>query len=318
MAVLFVVATATLPLLLLAAAAVDVVLRMRHRRPFILVRGMLFGWVFLAVEMLALSGLLITWVVSGFGLLRKAELNMTYRLQYWWLGLLMGAFRRIFSLGLEVEGDEVVAPGPIILMVRHASIVDTLLPNLVVSRRRGIRLRYVLKSELLLAPTIDIGAHRLINHFVDREGGDSSAQVEFIRALSADLSTDEGVLIYPEGTRFTEEKRVRVIESLRTRDPPLAERAERLHHVLPPRLGGTLALLDPLTPADVVVMAHVGLDGLATVKHVLDGSIVGGCIRVRFWRIPSGDIPADREGRIDWMFDQWERVDAWIAEHRVA
>jgi hypothetical protein len=83
-------------------------------------------------------------------------------------------------------------------------------------------------------------------------------------------------------------------------------------------LGGTLALLDPLTPADVVVMAHVGLDGLATVKHVLDGSIVGGCIRVCFWRIPRGDIPVDREGRIDWLFDQWERVDAWIAEHRGA
>jgi 1-acyl-sn-glycerol-3-phosphate acyltransferase len=318
MAVLFVVATATLPLLLLVALAADVVLRMRHRRPLTLVRAMLFGWVFLAVEMLVLFGLLIIWAVSGFGLLRKAELDMTYRLQYWWLGLLMGAFRRIFSLGLEVEGDEVVAPGPIILMVRHASIIDTLLPNLVVSRRRGIRLRYVLKSELLLAPTIDIGAHRLINHFVDRTGGDSASQVEFIRNLSADLPADEGVLIYPEGTRFTEEKRARVLESLRTRDPGLAESAERLHHVLPPRLGGTLALLDPLTPADVVVMAHVGLDGLATVKHVLDGSIVGGCIRVCFWRIPRGDIPVDREGRIDWLFDQWERVDAWIAEHRGA
>ena len=86
--------------------------------------------------------------------------------------------------------------------------------------------------------------------------------------------------------------------------------------MLPPRLGGSLALLDPITPADVVILAHVGLDGLAEVKDIWDGHMVGRTIRVAFWRVPFEEIPTDRQGRIDWLFAQWEQVDAWIGAHR--
>lgn len=313
--VFFAVATATLPLILLATLSIDVVRRVRHGRRFVFVRGALFGWVYLAVEVWALTFLLFGWIISGFGWWRRGELAISYWMQAVWAAMLFGALRAIFSLGLEVEDDDAVVPGPIVLMVRHASMIDTLLPNNLVTRRRGILLRYVLKNELLYDPALDIAGHRLINHFVERTG-DSEAQVAKVRALSRGLTDNEGVLIYPEGTRFTAEKRERVIARLRELDPHRAERAERLHHTLPPRLGGPLALLDPFTPADVVVMAHVGLDGLATVKHLLDGTVIGSRIRVRFWRIPREEIPEGREARIDWLFDQWERVDDWIATHR--
>ena len=313
--VFFAVTTAALPLILVVALGVDIVRRARRGTRFVVVRGVLFGWVYLAVEVWALISLLFAWIVTGFGAWRSAELALTYRLQGRWAALLFGALRRIFSLGLEVEDDHVVRPGPVVLMVRHASMIDTLLPNNLVTRRHGLLLRYVLKNELLYDPALDIAGHRLINHFVERTG-DSAAQVEKVRNLSAGLTDREGVLIYPEGTRFTVEKRERVLQRLREIDPSRAERAERLHHTLPPRLGGPMALLDPLTTCDVVIMAHVGLDGLATVKHLLDGTVVGNRIKVRFWRIPAEEIPDDHEGRVDWLFDQWERVDAWIGSHR--
>jgi 1-acyl-sn-glycerol-3-phosphate acyltransferase len=310
------VSTITLPLLLLVAVSVDVVRWIRHRRRFVIVRAMLFGWVYLIVEVWAVTSLLVTWILSGFGAFRRIELNLTYRLQARWAALLFGALRTVFSLGLEVEDEEAAVPGPIVLMVRHASLIDTLLPNNLVTRRRGLLLRYVLKNELLYDPALDIAGHRLINHFVERIG-DSSAQVERVRDLSRDLGENEGVLIYPEGTRFTEEKRARILSKLHTVDPALAERAEELVNVLPPRLGGPIALLDPLTPCAVVFMAHVGLDGLATVKHLLDGTIVGGRIRVRFWRVPGDQIPEGTEARVDWLFDQWKLVDEWVATHRL-
>jgi 1-acyl-sn-glycerol-3-phosphate acyltransferase len=313
--VFFLVTTATLPLILLVTLVIDVVRRIRHGRRFVFVRGALFGWVYLAIEVWALTALLIGWIVTGFGRWRRAELAMTYRLQGAWAAMLFGSLRAIFSLGLEVEDDDAVTPGPIILMVRHASMIDTLLPNNLVTRRHGLLLRYVIKNELLYDPSLDIAGHRLINHFVERTG-DSAAQIERIRELSAGLTDREGVLIYPEGTRFTVEKRERVLRRLRELDPARAERAERLQNTLPPRLGGPMALLDPMTPCDVVIMAHVGLDGLATVKHLLDGTVIGSRIRVRFWRIPASEIPQDREGRIDWLFGQWERVDRWIGTHR--
>ena len=60
--------------------------------------------------------------------------------------------RSLMGLTVSVEGDDVVAPGPVIVLVRHASIVDNLLPSVFVARAHRIRLRYVLKRELLADP----------------------------------------------------------------------------------------------------------------------------------------------------------------------
>jgi hypothetical protein len=37
---------------------------------------------------------------------------------------------------------------------------------------------------------------------------------------------------------------------------------------------------------------------------------------MRWWRVPRAEIPGDREGRIDWLFGWWERIDAWIQQNR--
>jgi 1-acyl-sn-glycerol-3-phosphate acyltransferase len=315
--VTFAATTATLPLLVLIALVVDVVRRIGRGKSFIFVRMVFLGWLYAGVEVMAISALFVVWIVSGFGVHRGLETRLTYRLQGWWAGLLFGALRWTFSLGLEVEGDDVVTPGPIVLLVRHASMLDTLIPNALVTRRMGILLRYVLKRELLLDPAIDIAGQRLVNYFLDRRAGDPEAEIARVRRLGEGLGPDEGVLIYPEGTRFTQDKRSRIIEKLTVRSPHLAERAEGLHNTLPPRPGGTLALLDAAPDADVVVMAHVGLDGLATVQHLLNGRVVGGRIRVGFWRVPRSEVPAAESERIDWLFDQWQQVDDWIGTHRL-
>ena len=75
-----------------------------------------------------------------------------------------------------------------------------------------------------------------------------------------------------------------------------------------------MALLDLGT--DVVVAAHVGLDGFARVNDIWAGTIIGGTLRVGFWRIPADEIPEGRAGRVSWILDEWERVDAWIEERR--
>jgi 1-acyl-sn-glycerol-3-phosphate acyltransferase len=199
-------------------------------------------------------------------------------------------------------------------MMRHASLADTLLPTVLVLRRHKIRLRYVLKRELLWDPALDVAGNVLPNYFVDRRSTDAAAEVEKVRALGVGLGERDGVLIYPEGTRFTEEKRERVIEILRHRFPHLVERAEALRGVLAPRQAGVLALLEAGT--DVVVCAHVGLDGLSHVKRIWRGGLVKVAVKVAFWRIAAGEIPAGEEARIDWLFTQWRRVDDWVCGHR--
>jgi len=230
--------------------------------------------------------------------------------QTFWARTLLGGVRRLFRLRFAVTGADVIRPGPIVAMFRHASIVDNLLPVVLLTHDQGIRLRWIVKRELLAVPGLDVGGTRLPNLFVDRSSADPRTEIRRIRELATGLTPAEGVLIYPEGTRFTEERRAKAVAALATRDPSMRTRAERLRNVLPPRIGGPLTLLD--AGYDVVVCAHEGLGGFAKIGDVWSGGLVGRTINVTFWRIPAATIPTGRKERIAWLFEEWERVDAWI------
>lgn len=95
------------------------------------------------------------------------------------------------------------------------------------------------------------------------------------------------MLIYPEGTRFTEPKRRRVLERLRERgQAELALRAEQLRHTLPPKPGGPLALLEAAPDADVVLCMHSGFEAAGTLGQSWSRALIGRTIRVRCVRVP--------------------------------
>ncbi len=314
--VLTLLVTALLPLILLVALVGDLFRYVTRRLPFPLTRLALFGWLFLLTDLIALIALLLLGLVTGFGLWRKPFLERTFALQTWWAHQHWGAFTFLFGITVETEGEEHIAPGPIFLFMRHASMGDVALPNVIATKRNRIRLRYVLKNELLLSPAIDIAGNRIPNHFVRRGSGNAGEEIDRIGRLAERLESNEGVIIYPEGTRFSEEKRERVLASLERRDSRLAARARRLHHTLPPQLGGPLALLQRRPETDVVFLAHVGLDGLAEVKDFYGGGLVGLTVKVAFWRVPHSEIPRAREELTDWLFEQWVRVDEWVGAHK--
>jgi hypothetical protein len=126
----------------------------------------------------------------------------------------------------------------------------------------------------------------------------------------------DGVLIYPEGTRFTKAKQTRALEKLATGEPEIFARARQLRHVLPPRSGGPLTLLDATNPADVVVLVHSGLDGFAQLRDIWAGSMVNTTVQVEFWRVPRRELPTSRAEQIDWLFETWARVDNWIEDQQ--
>jgi 1-acyl-sn-glycerol-3-phosphate acyltransferase len=306
---LFGLVTLLAPAWLVVGAIVDTVRWVTGRRHAIAVRIFAFGWWYLLTGVLGLFALWWHWLVAGLGRDVAAMRERALGLQAWWARRLFDAVVRVFRLTVTVEGLDRVAPGPVIVMMRHASIVDTLLPNVLVTTRAGIRLRYVLKRELLSDPLLDIAGNRLINHFVDREG-DSSAEIRAVAALADGLAANEGVLIYPEGTRFTEARRDRIIAGLGARDSDLVERTRRLRRVLPPRPGGTVALLE--SGHDVVIATHTGLEPLATIPDAWSGRIVGSHLRIRFERFSAAAIPQTRRGRVEWLFDRWTEMDDWI------
>jgi len=308
--------TALLPALLVAGLAIDLVRWALSRVAPTATRLALFLWVYLAAEVAGLAALAVAWVASGGGRREVWLRNFTGGLQQLWAAALFGAVRALFGLRLEVEGGENVTPGPTIVLIRHASIVDNLLPANLIARPHGIRLRYVLKRELLADPCLDVAGRRLPNYFVRRGTGEAEER-ERVGALSRDMGRDEGVLIYPEGTRFSPERRARAIARIAERDPTLAARAERLRHLLPPRLGGVGALLDGAPAADVLVVAHHGFDGLRLVSDIWRGGLVGIAVRVRITRVPRSAVPAAGPARTDWLYELWQDLDDWVElQHR--
>lgn len=307
----FLLVTALAPLLLPFAAIMDLIRWLLTRTPWMATRMVAFLWVYLLGEV---------WAVGALGtvalLPRSQSVALTYRLQELWTAWNLNAVRGLFAIRFTAEGTGSIPPGPVLVLSRHASLIDTLLPARFITRSHGISLRYVLKRELLVDPALDIAGNRLPNCFVRRSGSADREQTA-LRELASDLDDRSGILIYPEGTRYSDEKRQSYVQRLATRSGPGAGIASRFRWVLPPRPGGTLTLLDALE-ADVVVLAHRGLEGFAGIKDLWRGGLVGEDVAVRFWRIPRSDIPTERSARIEWLFGVWAQIDAWISEQEPA
>jgi 1-acyl-sn-glycerol-3-phosphate acyltransferase len=309
-ALAFVLVSLGLPLLLATGLLVDLARTAVSRTPAMATRLIAFLWIYLLGEMWALPALAAAAMLGG-----KRAIDLTFRLQDAWTWWNFDAMRAVFRLSFSVEGSDAIDPPPILLLARHASIVDTLLPAVFVTREHGIRLRYVLKRELLVDPALDVAGNRLPNHFVDRGPAGTEAETAAIRSLAQGMTPAEGVMIYPEGTRYSEEKRLRYTAPLVRKGGVIAELASDLERVLPPRPGGTLALLDATT-ADVVVLAHRGLEGFARVKDIWAGGLVGSRVELKFWRVERVDVPGNRSDRVHWLFRLWNEIDDWVGEKR--
>ena len=316
----FVLVTLLLPVLLVLAAAVDAALWLAKRKPWVGLRLTAFLWWFLFGEMQALAGVLWIWIRSGgpFGGDSERRRLGIYNLRIHWARSHLAGIRTLFSLRFEIEDLDLAGPGPVVIMIRHASIIDNTLPDAVIAAEHGLGLRYVIKRELQMIPTIDIAGRWVPTNFVRRASGDTEGEVDRLRELTRDLGAEEGILIYPEGTRHTDEKLIRAKQKIAESQPEVSPLADRLHNLLPPRLGGPLALLEETAGTDVVFCAHVGFDGFETIGDIWDGGLVGRTIAMRFWRCPSAEIPQDHDGRVAWLYENWQRLDDWVGERRTA
>jgi 1-acyl-sn-glycerol-3-phosphate acyltransferase len=303
----------TLPLSLPLAIVVDAI----GRRRWASSRALLFFLLYFSCEIVGIAVSFWLWLSRGSwaGPRDPAFLQRNFRLQCWWTrSLRRGAFG-LLDLTLDVEGQDACAPAPLLLFVRHCSVADTMLPIMLVSDPHDIVLRWVMKQELLWDPCLDIVGNRLRNCFVSRMPEEGTRDVAAVATLMRDLSDSEGVVIYPEGTRFTPQKRERLLQKAKDRgDTTLIKRIESLRHTLPPRLGGALALLGENPGADAVFCAHSGFEDLGTLWDLLAGRAIGKTIRISLWRVPYAEIPTKTGEQVAWLHAQWERIDRFVAD----
>jgi hypothetical protein len=314
------VAGATLPVALVVAAALSPLVPGRLRP----LRLLWIALLHVALEAVLILVMLDLWVASGFGwaIRRPFFERAHYALVRGYLVVMFREAARVLRLRVVREGEapDQAAPGPVLVLCRHAGPADSF--SVVYALQLWYRRepRVVLKDTMALDPAIGMVLHRLPARFISpnpRSSRDGEAVERQIAELATGLDENDAFVIFPEGGNFTETRRRRSITSLRRKGhAAMAARAERMTNVLPPRPGGVIAALDAAPGADVMFVAHTGLDHLVTVRDVWRELPMDKQVIMRWWRVPAADVPAGREERIDWLFSWWERIDAWVQENR--
>jgi len=321
--VLTVLAFTGLPLLLLVAAAASTVLPGRWRPLRLLWMVLLY----LVLESVALALLFALWVASGFGWrIRTPRFQHAhYEVVRWYLQVLFRECRRVLHVRVDVEGPPPTSyvGRPLLILSRHAGPGDSFLVVHALVNWYLREPRIVLKDTLQWDPAIDVVLNRLPNRFIrpnrDKRGRNHDPAERQIGELARNLDENDAFVIFPEGGNFTEHRRKRAIERLRRRGlVEEADRAEQLQHVMAPKPGGVLAALTSAEDADVVFVAHTGVEQMVTVLDVWRELPMDTAIEMRWWLVPAADVPKGREARVDWLFDWWKQIDDWIAERRAA
>jgi 1-acyl-sn-glycerol-3-phosphate acyltransferase len=289
-----------LPIWLPVALVVDLVTEPRRLpRARLLLFALCWTW----LETAALVRLAWVWATGG-----ARDLRRMTAAQRWWASGLLGALR--------------LTTAPVVLLARHACLADSLVSAWVVVAPAALRVRFVLKRELLSDPCLDVAGNRLPNHFVDRDAPDSGPELAALSALTAGIGDDTCAAIFPEGTRANPGKRARALAKIAERDPERAARLGALRHLNPPRPAGSAALLAGAPDADVVVAWHVGFDGMDTFGGILRNlpPLSGRTVRYVAKRIPRAEVPSG-EAFTRWLDDTWldldRAVDAALAGEQV-
>ncbi len=239
---------------------------------------------------------------------RADDVDAHYALQRWWALRLIDAMGIFAHLELEVNNLDAVAPGPVVLAARHASIADVLLPVWLLAQH-DMRPRYVLKRELLLDPCLDIVGNRVPNHFVTRNGEAADAELDALRAMATDMGPRDGAVIYPEGGIANDARRTGALARLAARDPDRANQLKTLKRLMPPRHAGLWSILDGSPDADVVFVDHTGLEVIDEIRRAPAQIPFRSPIQVTLHRVRRADIPDTRDAFKTWLDDAWLNLD---------
>lgn len=314
----------TLPIWLIVVTAASLRLPPPQRRG---TRFVWFAVAWLTLECAVLASCLGLWVASGFGgrLRKDRHQERHYTLIRWFLSKIYGTAVRIFQLSVDIHEPPLTAEEqaarltrPVIVLSRHAGPGDSFLLVYHLLALYGRRPRIVMKAALQFDPSLDVVINRLPNAFVPRKVAESGV-VEEIRRLAATMDDDDALVIFPEGGNFTPRRKRMAVRRLKEKGlAEEAERAEAMDHLLPPRPGGAIAAIEACPTADVIFVAHTGLDNLITIGDVWRKLPVSARITAKWWRVPADEVPRDRDAQIKWLYDQWELIDAWIADQRTS
>jgi 1-acyl-sn-glycerol-3-phosphate acyltransferase len=274
------------------------------------------------MESLILVELFGLWIASGFGyfIRRPYFERIHYDIVALYLDVFFREAKRVARLSIVTEGSTPDAfPGePLLVCCRHAGPADSFTLMYALMHWYGREPRVVLKDTLAWDPVIDVILHRLPSRFISPHapGGRGTDLETQVGELASNLDHNDAFVIFPEGGNFTPERRQRAIDKLRKlglrRWPGAPSGCRTCWHPGPVGYWQRSTRRRRRTSSswrtpDSTICHRGGHLARAADGQADHHALVAGAAR--------GD-PPDREDRIDWLFSWWERIDAWVEEHR--
>jgi len=235
----------------------------------------------------------IDWI--GFWTVRMIDsvYRMAVKIDAWW-------FKYILGIQFVIEDEDNVlgrlskTDSPLIIS-NHRSWFDVFILQTLISSQ-GPVLKFLIKTELLWVPVLGWICLALNFPRLKRKGDLSSRRrdLQVARSASIQLGTTPGALIlFPEGTRFTEPKRVHTRSCYRS--------------LLNPKPGGFNVIYGALPESTMVIDISIRyLPGEDNCWRCMSGLVDVVHLKV------TGSHAADLGDHLAWLDGCWSKKDQWL------
>lgn len=225
---------------------------------------------------------------------------------------------KVVGFKIEIEGVITVGrPGhPLVVISRHAGPADSLAIAWLLASTAGRIPRVVLADAMLWDPGIAMVLQRLDSYFVPSSSGAGDDRSRGVAELASTLTSKDAMLIFPEGRNWTPDRHEDRVERLRARGEH--ERADRMAErpwVLEARSRGVAAIRQHAPEADVMVVAHTGLDMLTRPGPVIGAVPFRNKLIFRGITHRSEDVPTETDEVEEWLDAEWDEVNGWVDTH---
>ncbi|MCH1513434.1 MAG: 1-acyl-sn-glycerol-3-phosphate acyltransferase [Acidimicrobiales bacterium] len=255
----------------------------------------------------------VLWVSTFGGYFVKARWSQhTHgRVQYVWTSSILFGVRVFLGGHVIYPNCSDLQYGPFIIVAQHRSFFDATIPSVLTGMAGGdVILRHILKSDLLISPSLDMFGHRLPNYFVTRNSGNPEKELESIQSLSQNLGNDACV-IFPEGTFYSIKRFDKALSHIRKTEPDRLTRVQGLQHVLPIHPGGLQALIQAAPEADLVFIGHRGFEAFGSFQEILQNIPFLTPVHIYINRVSNTEIPTDEDQRLKFLDEKWLDIDRW-------
>lgn len=247
-----------------------------------------------------------TWEEDHLELIRRALNNVLF------------TARRVVGFRIDIEGMITVGrPGhPLVVISRHAGPADSLAIAWLLASTAGRIPRIVLADAMLWDPGIAMVLQRLDSYFVPSRTGAGDDRTKGVAELAGTLSSKDAMLIFPEGRNWTADRHALQVERLHERgETERARRAEARPWVLEARSRGVASIREQAPEADVMVIAHTGLEMIDGPAAVVRAVPFRNRLLIRGTTHRSEDVPTEPAQVAGWLDEQWGEVNDWVGNH---